>query len=451
MSQSEPVYATENDGPRLILTPPALRAENFTLYQAENGDDRVGPVNKTVLSIGGEGDVNPAMVALANALDHAAPGRQFVLSEAGEPGTSRVSLGDDGDDATERQWVESQKMYDAVLADYPQGFDRMTEYWYAADSGNLDEWLECYAPYYFGQTAEGAAFTLGDFHAPIDRNVDHCVYDFETSDPDDPGRGLIPRSVPFDLMRKPPWTNDNAGRWDGLHAFVADDRFQSLGGLYGPPSATWWSDGSHPILDDPDGVYDAAYDFFMPSMLRAAGLSADESAFTDIAVQSDGSYADVTFAPANGGVLSTKRLVRGQTPIEGDLSQDVYGFEVTRAAGGGMFAFARVGAVDIDTRYQATVTRLDDTTVRITPVEPFTNGDAITFMHGRAFWRDDYAAYPSGWDWQMQAEKYTHSVPIEHIAAIPIRPPIIPSPVSPPDLRRDLGCIRGGERQHERR
>lgn len=418
LSQSEPVYVTETGGPYQIMTAPALEAENFILYQRNGaGTGAAATTTKTTLTSANYTTVNPSMVVLANALNYIAPTRDFVLAELGEAGTGRLEWVDDAN--TGRIWARSADIITEVLADYGR-IDRVGEFWYANDASAMPSWLANMAAVYYGQNPDGTAFTLGSTRSTATTNVtavvDHCIYDFQEANPALRGRGLFARNTPLDISRKGPWVGDSAGRWSGMQAFADDSRFVALGGKYGPPANAWYSDG-HPIASSGAGQYEAAFDFLMPTMLRAAGLSANESAFTSITVAGDNSYLDVVFTPGNGGTLSTKRIVQG---IADPASPPYYwhkvvGFEVLRNGESDRFLICRPGSAGIATKYQGTVVLQSATSVRITPVVPFAAGDIITYMWGPSFCRSDAGyTYP---DLQYVPEMATLDMAIEYVAA----------------------------------
>jgi len=420
LGQSEFAYVSERGGIYQTLTPPALEAENLTIYQRNGaGLTAETTTTKTVLTSANRLTVNPAMVVMANALNHVAPGRQFAFVDLCEPGTGRTGWVDDANN--DRIWARSADMVAEAVADYG-GIDRMCEFWWANDQTAMPNWLANMAAIYYGQNPDGSAFTLGNTRSTATISpsavVDHCIYDFESADTDTLGRGLLKRSVPLDIVRKGPWDGDSESRYIGVESFVADSRFVALGGKYGPPAFTWWSNGAHPIVTDPVGQYEAMFDMAFPSFLRAAGLSADEAAFDSITVAPGGAYADISFTPANGGVLSTKRKVKGiaDPASPSDYWQEVAGFEILRVADpDGRFYIMRPGSTGIATKYQGTVTLQNDTTVRITPEVAFSPGDQITFLWGPAFSRSDAGyVYPSH---LSDAEKLMLDIPIEHVAA----------------------------------
>lgn len=419
IAQSEAAYTT-NGGAfyRQIAAPVVTAPGQFILIQRDGAKDTVGPIVRTVLTNENRDTINPAQVVLANALHYILPDWTFIHGEAHEPGTGRVSLADSTDDASgERTIANTTEVLDALRLDHPSGPTRFSSFHYADDNSTMVNWTGTHAPYYFRQNADGTPFTLGTVNPVSGRQVDLAIYDFNTPQPSDLGEGILARTVPYDIMRKGPWTNDSVAKWDGFQAFIDDSRYVALGGSYGPVGSMWLSDGAHPIRDDPDGIFEAAFDFQMASFLRAAGLTIEESEFTTAVYAANGEHVDVTYAPAIGGVGRTKRSVKGQAVIQGDLAQELFGFEITRATDGKSFGVGRVGSNVIEARFTGTVVWLDDTTARITPTVPFVDGDAISYMHGRSFWHDDYAEFPSGWDWQADPAKYIVSAAIEHVPA----------------------------------
>lgn len=418
MSQSEPVYVTENSGPYKILSAPPLEAENFVLYQRNgSGTGADTATTKIALNSSNYTTVNPAMVVLANALNYAAPNKKFVFGELSEAGTGRTEWVDDANSG--RIWSRSANIIDELIADYGK-IDRVGEFWYANDMNSMPNWLANMSAIYFGQNPDGSVFTLGNTRSTattaVTTVVNHCIYDFQEPNPALRGRGLFARTTPLDVLRKGPWAGDDAGRYSGMQAFIDDSRFTALGGKYGPPAIAWYSNG-HPIAADAAGQFEAAFDFLMPTMLRAAGLSANESEFIGAVVASDKSYIDVTFTPGNGGTLSTKRKVQGlANPTSLPYYwQEVVGFEILRSGDTNRFLICRPGSSGIDPKYQGTVTIQSSTSVRITPVIPLSPGDTITYMWGSAFCRSDAGyVYP---DLQYPTEKTSLDMAIEYVPA----------------------------------
>ena len=413
LGQSEADYTTLTKSYYNRIPLPNLDAENLTVYFADGAGTSVGSVKKLKLTQTNRGQANRALTYLANALHHIMPGKQFVLAEDHQAGKSRLSLCDDGDSG--RIWNHTKKFVDAVEADYPQGFDRLTEFWYSADIGKANYWRGAWAPLYWGQYESGARFNLGDRHSRIGRDVDHCFFDFETADPSNKGRGLFPRTVAHDITKKGIWGGDSLARWAGYKEFVDDARFKSLGGVYTGPADGWVSDDTrHPAPTRQQGIVEATYEFQMPALLRAAGIPIRTPRFAAVTTASDGSYADVTLDCVNGGRLETQNRVRGNARRTGDLtSQEIWGFEIERASGGGKYWIARVGASGIDAKYQGTVTRHSDDKVRIRMVKPLQNGDKITHMRGADQHRGDYPrVFP-----RSEPTLHLLDLPIEHVPA----------------------------------
>lgn len=424
LGQSEFAYISESTSFYRQLSPPTLRATaDFTLHQRNGtGTGAATSTTKTRLAPGNIASVNPAMVVLANALDYIFPASKFAYVDATEVGTSRTQLVDNAD--TTRIWARTADIVTEAEADYGN-ITRVAEFWYASDLGAMPNWLANFAPVYYGENPNGTNFVLGSTRttATIATSavIDNCLWDFESGDPAVKGRGLFKRTTPLDIVRKGSWGETTATPWQGIDTFVADSRFQALGGKYGPHACGWFSDG-HPIVTDPHGIYEAAFDFVFPSFLRARGLNIVEPAFTTVNIGPGGAYLDIAFPPQNGGVLSTKRRVKGlANPASPSIYwQEVMGFEVLRIGDlEGRFAICRPGAAGIAPKYQGTVTIQNATTVRITPVVPFASGDRITYQYGSGFCRDasSGAAYVYPDIQRNSAEKWMLDLPIEHVAA----------------------------------
>lgn len=441
ISQSEPVFTTERSGNYRELTPddPTIDG-NLTLIQRNGSGTEAGgsslpaEITSTVTEITAANKltVNPAMVVLANALARIAPDVKFGLVEMGESGTSRFELQCDAD--SRRDWARSFDMLEndglkSCMAVFGKLPDRFAEYWWAKDAGYQVKWRESVSPVYFGQRANGETFTLGSLNADATagtlaatNTVDHCIYDFSSSSASDKGRGVLPRTVPLDIVRHGPWSGDTPAENEGVEAFVADARFQALGGAFGPAASRWRSDGSHPILDDWSGVGEAALMFFMAPMLRAAGIPVSEPKIGNLTVDDAGEWARFSVTNGNGGALSTKRIVHGMTPPSGVLDipewQEVCGFSIVRSGDSvsDRYWFVRPdapGADAYDEKYHATVV-IDGGEILITPVVPFAGGDLIYYYlppnNGSTnYYRADYPQFTAANDLLVFLD-----YPIEH-------------------------------------
>lgn len=419
-AQSEPAFVTsmtyQSGTPKVEPTEPVLR-----MIWSDGSKANVGPVQNKVISSATKNQVAQAMIHLNNALAYivraaGAPGKQFCLGAANEEGTGRIPFGSATGD---RQFINTKKIVDEIEATYGRPPDRACEYWYASDRNILQAFRKEFSPLYWGQWRDGRKFNLGAVNTDgyRDETVDDCLWDYETSDPSQKGRGLLPRTVPLDLLRKDTWA-DRADRIAEMQAFVDDPRFQGLGGFYGFAPYKWirggvtGSDGSHPDMKNPDGHVQAAYEFYMPSLLLAAGFPIKEPKFVGAYTAADGSYADVEFDPANGGRLSTDRLVRGgDVDLNATYAQEIWGFLIKRASGGEYVRVARRGASGIPTKYQGAVTRRSSTKARISMVEPIQPGDTIIYQIG--YFAQDSSV--SGTDQLGHNARYYRCMAIEHI------------------------------------
>ncbi len=420
MSQSEGAYISESSAFYRALTPPALNAENLTIYQRNGaGTGADTSTTKTALTSGNRLTVNPSMVVLSNALDYIFPGDQFVFVELSETGTGRTGWVDDAN--SDRIWARSADMVAEAVADYGY-ISRVCEFWWANDATAMPNWLANMAAIYYGENPDGTAFTLGNTRstATIDTSaiVDHCLWDFESSGPTDIGRGLFKRTTPLDIVRKGSWGETNDARFAGVQAFVDDSRFVALGGKYGPPGFSWYSDG-HPVVTEPFGQYEAMFDFVFPSFLRAKGIDVTEARFTGITSQSDGSYCEIEITPQNGGVLSTKRRVHGVADPVSPTGywQEIFGFEIRRAgdAADQRFLVMRPGTSGIDAKYQGTVTLVGGK-ARITMVNPIADGDDFTYLMGAGYCRTggSYVYVDQG---TLTVDMLTIDMAVENVAA----------------------------------
>lgn len=424
MSQSEPVHCTER-GPnyRRIAPPPVDVDGNLTLIQ-RNRAGLTADTSSTVTAITdlNKNEVNPSMTILANALAYIAPGVKFGLVEMGEAGTGRTEMMNDA--TTSRIWERSFGMLTGpgecvdVFGKMP---DRMAEFWWAQEWSYQNNWLKTFAPLYYRQRENGDAFPLQTLNpdgtgVAGSKTVDHCIYDFNSPSITDKGQGEITRDTPLDVLWHDTWWGERARHQLGVKNFIADSRFQSLGGSFGPPASFWTShDTKHPKGDEWEGIGEAALLFFLPPLLRAAGFTINTPKLGNFTVAPGGAYAELSLVGGNGGVLSTKRLVHGLAPPP-EVStharwQEVFGFRILRAGDpfNKMYFICRPG-IDpaIDQKYIGTV-GLVGGKIRITMAQPLQPGDMIFPQRPGDLPRPEYDTVP----FQYLRERLDY--PIEHI------------------------------------
>lgn len=431
LSQSEPVSCTDTGSFYQILSPPdPTRAGSLVVIQRNGSGDTVASSSTTTaITAANKRQVNPAMLILANALEYITPGVDYALVELGEAGTGRTELVNDSNPG--RHWRFTADMIADCVTEFGRLPDRMGEFWYANDQGMEPYWLRALAPFYYGQLENGTAFALHNKSPDLandskykDVVFDHCLWDFEEANPANEGRGLFPRTTKFDLAPHCPWGKDISFQL-GLDNFARDSRFQELGGVYGPPASMWYTqDMAHPGKDHWAGQGEAALMFFLPPMLRSAGVEVVPPKMGNLYVAPGGAYAEVSLTEGNGGYLSTKAAIHGLVPDQDWLDnapqfQDVMGFGILRAGDAPSQAYyiCRPGiGTGIDNKYRGTVTLVGGK-IRFTPVIPFQTGDiifpqrsAIDSSNVTAYYRSDYARY-SFWKKSMDRMWY----PIEHV------------------------------------
>ncbi|OWJ78432.1 hypothetical protein [Haematobacter genomosp. 1] len=431
LSQSEPVSCTETGRFYQILTPPdPTRAGSLVVIQRNGANETVASSSTTTaITAMNKQQVNPSMLILANALEYITPGVDYAFVELGEAGTGRTELVNDS--KAGRQWHFTADMVADCVAEFGRLPDRIGEFWYANDQSAEPYWLRAFSPLYYGQLENGAAFALHNKNPDLagdsklkDVIFDHCLWDFEESNPAEVGRGLFSRTMPFDLAPHCPWGKDINFQL-GIDKFAHDSRFQALGGVYGPPASQWYTqDMAHPGKDHWAGIGEAALMFFLPTMLRSAGVDVVPPKMGDLYVAPGGAYAEVALTEGNGGYLSTKAAIHGMTPDQDWLDnapefQEVMGFGILRAGDPGNLAYyiCRPGVgTGIDEKYRGTVTLVGGK-IRFTPTIPFQTGDIIFPQRSPpaaqttvGYYRQDYTRY-SFWDKSMIRMWY----PIEHV------------------------------------
>lgn len=441
--QSELDYTLNPAGFYSGITYPAVSAENMTVAtQTASGTAitkrRITEATKTL--------TNVAMIALANALHKARPGRKFMVLDLAEPGTSRAGLMSDSDDAGGgRKWSDFADMV-AFARSGGSDIGHVVECWYNSDAATLATFAAEWMPYYIGQRNGGGAFTLGTVNPDSTRNptmaVDHCLWDI-TAAPGALGRGIFARSrTKYHMLTPMPFADTSTGveqvnftgtgrslqldrpARDSVKAFFDDSRIQTFAGGWGPSMhVVDFKGGPHPDEADPWGICQMGRNY-LPAFLRASGYTIGEPVIIGTTTASDGSYADVTIDLPNGGNLTTLRILNSLAApaVPPPHHQPVVGFEIRRS--GDTDAQRRPVFKTTETTYPAayrgTVTIIDAGTgtapnrrgrIRITPVTPFaTTGDALEFLRGEA-----NAAILDPRD--SDAELYK-DMPIEHVPAL---------------------------------
>ncbi|MEL6734845.1 MAG: hypothetical protein AAFO98_03040, partial [Pseudomonadota bacterium] len=415
--QSELEYLVSSNNFYNQITAPIPSDGTMTIYT----DNSVGSgvvktfVNPTTVT----GNlVNPVVANWACFLEFARPGHTFVLADMAVPGTSRYELMDDA--STDRNWSDLDAMVSTVRADEGE-MGHIIECWYNSDAGSIKTFGESFAPFYFGQSWDGSAFTLGTSNpdaANTSAIVDHCLWDIEALS-DQQGRGLFTRDatklhllwpMPFHDTPVDPateWTNFSTGGGrvtqldrparDTMIAWSQDTRVQSFLGSTGPSAhITDFGGGIHPAVTDPDGQIFFGWSFAV-ALLRASGMILHEPTILGITTAPDGSYADIEVDLPNGGTLTTVRSLesRAAPSTLPPHYQEVVGFEIHRT--GTADSDRRPVMALTETSYPAnsrgTVTIHDSGTgtvpnrrgvIRITPEEAFADGDGIEYLRGQA-------------------------------------------------------------------
>lgn len=440
--QSELDYTLNPAGFYSGITYPTVAAENMTVAVQVSGGGiatrRITEATKTL--------TNVAMIALANALHKAQPGRKFMVLDLAEPGTSRAGLMSDSDDASGgRKWSEFAAMV-AFARSGGSDVGHVVECWYNSDAATLHTFANEWMPYYIGQRDGGGAFTLGTVNPDSVRNptmaVDHCLWDI-TAAPSALGRGIFARArTKYHMLTPMPFADTSTGveqinftgigrslqldrpARDAAKAFYDDSRVQTFAGGWGPSMhVVDFKGGAHPDEADPWGICQMGRNY-LPAFLRASGYTIGEPTIIDTATASDGSYADVIVDLPNGGTLTTLRILNSLAApsVPPPHLQPVIGFEIRRS--GDTDAQRRPVLKTAETTYPAayrgTVTIIDAGSgtvpnrrarIRITPVTPFaSSGDALEFLRGEA-----NAAILDPRD--SNADLYK-DMPIEHVPAL---------------------------------
>lgn len=407
LGQSEITYFHALGNTYNTLPYPALAAQNMTVLLQ---DDSTGVVSPTRVTTADSSSVNIGLVAIANLLHHIRPNRKVMVVDMNQPGTSRGDLMADAD--TDRSFTHLSDIV-ALVRSAGSDIGLIVENWYNADAASILDIGPNFAPWYFGQRWGGEAFVLGSTnpdHVVRPAMVyDHCLWDIEAAS-DQLGRGIFARDrtkltlmgpMPFNdtpVAPDPEWDNFTGTGprlvepvRDNIRAFTQDSRMQTFCVGYGTSThLTDFGGGIHPLPSDAYGTVQFAL-MHAPALLGWMGTTVEEPMITDIDVADDGTYADILVSLPNDGDLST---IRGQAGLSDPAVlpphyQPVVGFEITRAGGARRPVFgltetgypsAHRGVVSIQD-IGSGAPRIGK--IRITPEEPFSTGDQISYLLGQ--------------------------------------------------------------------
>jgi len=422
LGQSELEYTLNTSAFYSGVTRPTLRAENLTVITLSGIG---GAPVWTRVTAANLASVNVAMIALANALDMAAPGVKFAVFDAAVVGTSRAGLMADGDDAGGgRTWADVANMVATVRAGGSE-IGTVLECWYNSDAATLKTFGPEWSPLYMGQRWGGGVFTLGTANPDSTRNpgtlVDHCLWDVEAA-AGVTGRGLFARARTKYLMLAPlPFFDTSTGTEevnysdttnggarigqldrparDTLEAFTLDSRVATFALGYGPSMhIVDFGGGIHPLTDSEWGVAQFGRNY-LPGFLKVAGVAVGEPRITGAEAPPGGAYVDLIVDLPNGGNLTTIRTLNALAApaTEPPHYQQVNGIEVRRV--GDTDSQRRPVYKSSETTYPAayrgSVTIVDAGSgspptrtgrIRVTPDTPFVTGgagDRLEFMRGQ--------------------------------------------------------------------
>ncbi len=420
LGQSQPehilsVHSTYSTG----YTFPALAAENFAMITQSGAvagnaiqSRRYTAANAVI------NQINVAMLAVANTLHRAMPGRKFLIMDLSEAGTSRIALAWDGETApsyTVRNWSDLLAMTNMVRA---AGSDVgvIIECWQGDDIETAKTFTTEWSPFYFGARWGGGTVTLGtpnpDSVFNSTRPIDHCLFG---------PQGLFDNArTKFIFAEYPPFNDANTvtdqinfsstgsrtGQLDRpardqLRLIAADPRMPCPPSLQGwPMHLADFSAGIHPARNGAIwGIPQYGLQFVAPILAWAgyAGLTVPRIIGTETAA--DGSYTDVIVdLPANA-TLTTTRIQRGlaapATPSPHYQAGGCMGFEIRRAADTdaqrqAIWTLSQTGK---PAAYRGTVAFQDTGTgvwpnrrgrIRVTPEVPFVNGDRLEYGRGQS-------------------------------------------------------------------
>lgn len=409
----------------LVTGRPVVNTPNITWVGTKQGrgagaENEIESFPVTTANIASR-NVSAAIGSLAAVLTYAMPGVKFVLFDAAVSGTGRRELSydgpilkEDGSNGRGRTWADFKAMLDFVELRWGS-IKKILEFWYANDQSKLQTFLASFAPFYFGQEANGDAATIG-----VDE-LDHMLWDI-TAAANAKGRGVFARDVTKYIPSLPRPDYSDEKRLGPLE-FFADSRVQTFLDHVSPAPLIGAWNGGHPLDDDPDGGIYTMHSWAVP-ILKSAGMALYYPECVGIETGPGGAYADLLFTLPNGGNLSTTRVIEGRaapvSPV--DDYQAIMGIEVTRIGDTDTSRFAIVdpSKTSYATKYRGTVTLHSAGTgtgsdrrarVRVTPVVPFVSGDKLHFLR-------DYARNPGSDDIRQAVDKIWLNYPIETVSAL---------------------------------
>lgn len=385
----------------------SLDAENLTVMLDDDISSGAGTARITNANLS---SANAGCLALANLMNHVAPGRKLMVVDLAHAGMAPQSLADDSN--ASRSWTPFQTMVDLVRAG-GSDFGGIIQNWYNAPATTIPFMLTDWAPFMFGQRASGAAFTLGTNNtegAVWTGRVDHCLWDIEAPAASR-GRGVFARArTKLHLMLPMPYLDSNGiedSAFDeslrvsnparaGVLAFAADPRVQTFLGAVGPSTHIVKFGGASTEIHPDRGPNTLGTVQFAllhgPAMLRQAGVTVGEP-LLGTPVVTGANTVEIPVDLPNGGTLTTLRAHLGNPDptTEPPHYQDVVGFQIDRAAGTKRPVY-KTSETSYPALYRGTVTIIDSGTgtapartgrVQVTLSQPIATGDQLTYLDGQ--------------------------------------------------------------------
>lgn len=381
--------------------------------QASHG---IYPMTQAVVSAR---DVSPGAVAIANLWHLGSGGAGLRLAGVCVSGTSMGAMMDD--DVLNRSFSEDKALVDDAIAAWGP-ISRVTYNWYVSEAGASPSLWENRSAHFFGINADGSDY---DF---VSGDLDHCLIDTTAR-----GFGLFEADTRVDMMYPGTYIRSAAelvdpenrnymteadgsnlqGRtvqngqpaYQERRDFLTDAPSANAGIATVSPALAVMGDyaggvqksgsaqvSSHPGLQTKYGQILYSQDLAF-SLLCSYGF-ATPTRLNRTEVASDGAYVDFIFDLPSSATLSTQRIQEGlSVSSPRPHQQEVMGFVIwrdgdTRQTAHPVYRTDTTDPVAYPTAYRGTVT-LQDTgsdvsqgregIVRITPQEPFANGDKVEF------------------------------------------------------------------------